>query len=61
MALGWYWTGALLCVFLSVLAADIMGIFKSKNHFPVEGRVRFPSYTKSRWMVWNDIRIMTRQ
>lgn len=44
MALGWYWTGALLCVFLSVLAADMMGFFRSKNHFPVEGRVGSPPH-----------------
>lgn len=44
MALGWYWTGALLCVFLSVLAADMMGYFKSKNRFPVENRVGSPPH-----------------
>lgn len=40
MALGLFWATASLCVFLVVLAADIMGLFSSKNYFEVDGRVR---------------------
>lgn len=39
MALGLYWATACLCLFLAVLAADIMGFFSKKNHFEVDGRV----------------------
>lgn len=39
MALGLYWASVCLCIFLAVLAADIMGLFSSKNYFDVEGRV----------------------
>lgn len=42
MALGLAWASALLGVFISVFIADKMGLFKSKNHFPVDGRVRTP-------------------
>ena len=40
MALGLYTAIACLCLFLAILAADIMGIFAWKNHFEVDGRVR---------------------
>jgi 3-dehydrosphinganine reductase len=39
MALGFYWATGALCVFIAVLAADIMGVFSSKNHFEIDGRV----------------------
>ncbi|KZF26464.1 NAD(P)-binding protein [Xylona heveae TC161] len=38
MALGFFWATILLGFFASVLALDIMGLFRRKNHFPVEGR-----------------------
>ena len=40
MALGFAWASGLLGVFLSILFFDRMGVFQSKNKFPVEGRVR---------------------
>lgn len=39
MALGLAWATALLVVFASILVLDKMGFFRSKNKFPVEGRV----------------------
>lgn len=39
MAIGFFWTSLLLCVFLTILAADKMGMFRTVNHFPVDGRV----------------------
>ena len=40
MAFGFAWASGLLAVFLSVLFIDRMGVFQSKNKFPVDGRVR---------------------
>lgn len=40
MALGFAWASGLLGVFLSVLFFDKMGVFQSRNKFPVDGRVR---------------------
>ena len=40
MAFGFAWASGLLGVFLSVLFFDKMGVFQSKNKFPVDGRVR---------------------
>ena len=43
MAIGFIWASLLLCVLATIFYFDKMGVFKSKNHFPVEGRVsRFP-------------------
>lgn len=39
MAIGLFWATVCLCMFLSVLALDIMGFFSRKNHFEVDGRV----------------------
>lgn len=46
MALGLTWASGLLVLFVSVFIADKMGLFKSKNQFPVDGRVsmRIPLY-----------------
>ncbi|KAF2771784.1 3-ketodihydrosphingosine reductase, Tsc10 [Teratosphaeria nubilosa] len=38
MALGLPVATGFLCLFLAVLAADIMGLFSRKNHFEVDGR-----------------------
>lgn len=43
MALGLYWATVCLCIFLAVLALDIMGFFTRKNHFEVDGRVSYRS------------------
>lgn len=39
MALGLLWSSILLCILTAIFTLDKMGFFKSKNHFPVEGRV----------------------
>lgn len=39
MALGLFWASICLCVFVAVLALDIMGLFSTKNYFEVDGRV----------------------
>ena len=44
MALGLYTAVACLCIFLAVLAADIMGIFSRKNYFDVDGRVGYVTH-----------------
>ncbi|KAJ8608609.1 hypothetical protein MRB53_039576 [Persea americana] len=36
--MGMYAATACLCVFVFVLALDIMGVFSTKNHFPVDGK-----------------------
>lgn len=41
MALGIAWASALLVLFVSVFIIDKMGVFQSKNQFPVDGRVNF--------------------
>ncbi|MCJ1228977.1 hypothetical protein MMC12_005641 [Toensbergia leucococca] len=38
MALGFLLTSAFLGLFVLLLAADMMGVFRGKNHFPVDGR-----------------------
>lgn len=45
MALGIYWASGLLCVFILVLALDIMGIFGGKNRFLVDGKVVLTRYS----------------
>jgi len=39
MALGLFWSSICLCVFVSILLLDRMGVFSGKNKFPVDGRV----------------------
>lgn len=39
MAIGFFWTSVCLCVFVAILALDIMGLFSRKNHFDVNGKV----------------------
>ena len=39
MAFGLDWTSVCLCILISVLIMDRMGLF-NKNHFPVESRVK---------------------
>ena len=39
MAVGFFWATVCLCIFVTILALDIMGFFSRKNHFEVEGRV----------------------
>jgi len=39
MAIGFVWTSAFLCLVISVFIYDRMGGFRSRNHFPVHGRV----------------------
>ncbi|MCJ1387109.1 hypothetical protein MMC17_010238 [Xylographa soralifera] len=38
MPLGVIWASSFLCLFALIFAADKMGYFSRKNHFPVEGR-----------------------
>lgn len=39
MAIGFFWATVCLCLFVTILALDIMGFFSWKNHFEVDGRV----------------------
>lgn len=39
MALGLFWATVSLVVFITITTLDMMGFFKSKNHFDVDGRV----------------------
>jgi hypothetical protein len=48
MAAGVYWASAGLALVVLVLALDIMGLFSSKTHFDVDGRVRH-SLRRCRW------------
>ncbi len=40
MALGIFWATVSLVVFMLITLLDMMGYFKPKNHFVVEGKVR---------------------
>ena len=40
MAIGFAWASGLLALFVIIFVFDKMGIFQSKNQFPVDGRVR---------------------
>jgi hypothetical protein len=39
MALGLFWASVSFAVFVAVTLLDMMGFFRSKNHFDVDGRV----------------------
>ena len=38
MAIGLFWATLSLCGFFAILALDVMGFFRRKNYFEVEGR-----------------------
>ena len=53
MAFGFAWASGLLAVFLCVLFIDRMGVFQSKNKFPVDGRVRYLMiFANLRWLTY---------
>jgi 3-dehydrosphinganine reductase len=60
MAIGFSWATYMLCSFVLVLALDIMGLFSTKKHFDVDGRVSCNlSYARDGWLTFLQTVVIT--